>query len=475
MVDRWFGQPTHALDPLSSQRGGHMTRPAVLVLTALTGLTAFTALTGLAMLPGEGVAQQAASRSAAPDVDPRSDVLFSWNALVLTTAEAEDGFLTLKGLRTAAMLHLAAHDALNAIEPRYEAWAPVPQDAGGDPVAAVAQAAYHVAIDQYPDQQSAFEAELRRWLDTVADEPARGLGVSTGEAAAERILASREGDGWNNEAEYRWHPMGPGVYAEFAEHSGTPAGFVFGAGWATARPFALDEPDHFVSPPPPDVTSEAYAKAYAEVKSIGAHQSSARTPDQTHIAMWWKEFVESSHNRLARELAAQDNLDLWDAARMLALLEVSIYDGYVSVFHNKFLYNHWRPYTAIRWAAHDGNPDTQPDPDWTNTHGHTYAFPTYPSAHGTVCAAAMTVLASVFGEDRPFTMTIPEVDAAGPFSEKVAMDPAARDFDNFSAAAHECALSRVYLGIHFRYDSLEGERLGKRIGEYVVRERLRPR
>lgn len=449
-----------------------MTRWAVLMLTGLAGLAG---LAGLTLFPGAGVAQEAAPRNAAPGVDSHSGVLSSWNELVLTTAEEEDGFLTLKGLRTAAMLHLAAHDALNAIEPRYETWAPVPQDAGGDPIAAVAQAAYHVAIDQYPDQQSAFEAELRRWLETVDGGPERGLGVSTGEAAAERILALRDGDGWNNEAEYRWHPMGPGVYAEFAEHSGTPEGFVFGAGWATARPFALDAPDHFVSPPPPDVTSEAYATAYDEVRWLGAYESPTRTPDQTHIAMWWKEFVESSHNRLARELAADDELDLWDAARMFALLETSIYDGYVSVFHNKFLYNHWRPYTAIRWAAHDGNPDTEPDPDWTNTHRHTYAFPTYPSAHGTVCAAAMTVLASVFGEDRPFTMTIPEVDAAGPFSEKVSMDPAARDFENFSVAAHECALSRVYLGIHFRYDSLEGERLGRRIGEYVVHERFRLR
>ena len=73
---------------------------------------------------------------------------------------------------------------------------------------------------------------------------------------------------------------------------------------------------------------------------------------------------------------------------------MSIFDAYVDVFDNKFHYNHWRPYTAIRWAANDGNPDTEPDPEWTNTHRHTYAFPSYPSAHGTACAAAMTVLAT---------------------------------------------------------------------------------
>ena len=117
---------------------------------------------------------------------------------------------------------------------------------------------------------------------------------------------------------------------------------------------------------------------------------------------------------------------------MFALLNMSIYDAYISSFHNKFHYNHWRPYTAIRWAANDGNADTATDPNWTNTHQHTYAFPSYPSAHGTACAAGMTALADTFGDDYPFTMHTPEVDIAGPFSGKMLMDPPTR---SFSAAA----------------------------------------
>lgn len=71
-------------------------------------------------------------------------------------------------------------------------------------------------------------------------------------------------------------------------------------------------------------------------------------------------------------------------------------------------------------------------------------------------------------------MTTTEVDAAGPFSGKVAMDPPTRTFASFSAAARECSLSRVYLGIHFRYDSVAGVELGTRIGEHAVREYLAP-
>lgn len=426
-----------------------------------------------------------ACRESAPvgHARPRADVAIAWNALVLEVAEAEDRFLTLKGVRTAAMMHLAMHDALNAIDPRYEAYLPRDTGAaavtaararGADAEAAAAQAAFVVAVDQYPDRRGRFETELARSLEDVDDAPARTRGLEIGRAAAERILAAREGDGWDREAEYAWHPMAPGVYAEFPEHSGTPQGFVFGAGWATARPFALEAPDQFLSPPPLAIASEAYTVAYDEVKSVGRHASPDRTADQSHLAMWWKEFVESSHSRLARELAAEEQIDLWTAARLFALLEMSVFDGYVSVFHNKFLYNHWRPYTAIRWAANDGNPATEPDPDWNNTHRHTYAFPSYPSAHGTVCAAAAIVLTDTFGDDRPFSMRIPEVDAAGPLSKKVPMDPPTRRFDSFMDAAHECAMSRLYLGIHFRYDSEEGEKLGRRIGEYLIGTRLRP-
>ena len=425
--------------------------------------------------PGAGESTET-PQTAPPSAAPApADVLLAWNEKVFTAAEAEERFLTLKGLRTAALLHLAAHDALNAIEPRYETYLPRLQaEAPASPVAAAAQAAHRVAVDQYPDLQADFDTELRRWLERVPAGPARNQGVELGRAAADRVLAARRGDGWDNEAEYRWHPMAPGVYAEFAEHSGTPEGFVFGAGWATAKPFVLDRPDHFRAPPPPAIESAAYARAFAEVKAVGRFESPARTADQTHLALWWKEFVESSHNRLARELAAAEGLDLWDAARLFALLETSVFDAYVDVFENKFHHNHWRPYTAIRWAANDGNPETAPDPEWTNTHRHTYAFPSYPSAHGTACAAAMTVLADVFGDPYPFTMTIPAVDAAGPFSEKIVMDPPTRTFPSFSAAARECSLSRVYLGIHFRYDSEAGTELGTKIGQHIVAEALRP-
>lgn len=409
-----------------------------------------------------------------------ADVVVAWNERVLAVAEAEDGFLTLKGVRTAAMMHLAVHDALAAIEPRFTPYALLGARSEADPVAAANEAAYAVAVSQYPDQAEAFDAEKSRWRGGVAggvggsgagDDAAREIG----ERAAAAVLEARRDDGWDADVPYEWQPPAPGVYAEFREHSRTPEGFVFGVGWARARPFMLEAPDQFRSPPPPDVRSDAYARAFNEVKAVGARKSAVRTSDQAHQAMWWKEFVESSHNRLARELVATDDLDLPAAARLFALLNMSVFDGYVATFDNKLVHNHWRPYTAIRRASSDGNPSTAEDPDWTNLHDHTYAFPSYPSAHGTVCASAMTVLASVLGEGRPFRMTIPDVDAAGPGSGRVPMDPATRSFESFDEAAEECALSRLYLGIHFRYDSEAGVDLGRRVGAVAVSRFLRPR
>ncbi len=397
-----------------------------------------------------------------------------WNKTVLSIAEAEDGFLTLKGLRTVTMMHLAMHDALSAIDGRYKAYTFSGRPTEADPFAAAAQAAFVVAVAQYPDQQSRLAALRDRWL-RGADGVLARRGTELGDAAAAAILAARNEDRWDNQAEYQWHPMAPGVYAEFHEHSGTPKGFIFGAGWADAKGFALENSDQFRAPPPPAIDSAEYTRAFDEVKELGRFQSMSRTPDQTHIALWWKDFAENSHNRLARDLIAKEALPLVEAVRLLALLNMGIYDGYISSFDNKFHYNHWRPYTAIRWAANDGNPDTVPEETWTNTHRHTYAFPSYPSAHGTACAAAMTAFADVFGTEYAFTMSIPMVDVAGPFSGKIEMHPPSRDFESFSRAAEQCGMSRIYLGIHFRYDSVEGVKLGSAVGQNVVDHHLTPR
>jgi hypothetical protein len=405
----------------------------------------------------------------------RADVVVAWNRRLVTIAVAEDQLLTLKGARTLSMMHLAIHDALNAILPIYSAYAYTARSPDADPIAAAAQAAHDLVAHEYPKVTAELSAELAAWLDAIPAGQRKRAGQAVGAAAAAALLRIRQGDAWDAEGEYQLQPPAPGVYATFPEHSGTPPGFVFGSAWGRARPFFLQQADQFRPPPPPSIDSPAYAAAFDEVKRLGRFDSTVRTAEQTHAALWWKDFVENSMNRLAAELVQRKEVNLWRSARLFALVNASIFDGYVSSFEGKFSYNHWRPYTAIRAAADDGNPSTTADPEWDNTHHHTYPFPTYPSAHATVCAAALRHLADAFGDAERFEMTTPEVHEAGPLSPVRRMEPATRDFATFSAAASECAASRVYLGIHFRYDSDAGNQLGTHIASYAASQFLAPR
>ncbi len=399
----------------------------------------------------------------------KPDVVLQWNEKIMELAIEKDGLLTLNGVRTEAMTNVAVHNALNAIKPTYTFYKYSGNQPKANPIVASSQAAFEVAKLSFPESESELKNLLDKFIKNIPDGESKKLGIELGKKTASEILKIRNSDSWDGEADYTWHPMAPGVYAEFNEHSGTPEGFIFGSGWAAATPFMLSSQHQFRSPAPPEINSQDYTKAFNEVKDYGSTESKVRTKDQSHYAMWWKDFVEKSHNRLARELIIKEGLNLWEATRLMALLNMTAYDAYINVFDNKFHYNHWRPYTAIRWASNDGNPDTEEDKKWNNLHKHTYAFPSYPSAHGTASSAAMRVLSYTLGtgDEYTFTMTTEEVESAGPFSEKVKMDPPSRSFNSFSEAGFEASISRIYLGIHFRYDSDEGHRLGNAIGDYA--------
>ena len=249
---------------------------------------------------------------------------------------------------------------------------------------------------------------------------------------------------------------------------GTPPspGFVFGEGFSHARPFVMTSQSQFRPGPPPSIGSWSYANAYNEVKSKGRIDSTTRTADQTHLALWWTEFTDGSMNRLGRQLVDDRNLDAWRAARMFAQLNMNMFDGYVSTFEAKFYYNFWRPWTAMREGNNDGNPYTSADPNWENLIEFTPPFPTYSSAHSTVCATSARVFAHTFGNSTSFTMTT-NVFAPGSGQEF-------RSFNSFSQAALECSLSRVYLGFHFRFDSDAGKNAGLNLTNWAKYRYLEP-
>jgi hypothetical protein len=406
----------------------------------------------LFLLPArEALATQDAHRDGA--------VVAAWNQVATEAAVKHDGFQDFAvNLRALAMMHLAIHDALNAIVPLYDPYAFAARRPHADPLAAVSQAAHDVLVLAYSAQAAVFDAELERWLARVPGGRRKAAGVELGREVARAIVALRAGDGLDAPGAYQ--PRGgPGDYAFVP-----PFDFVFRPAVADARPFALRSGEQFRPPPPPALTDPAYAAAFEEVKSFGRADSSVRSDDQTHAAAWWAEFAEIGWNRIANTLVRERRLSMHRAARLFALLEIGIMDAYVAVWNAKRFYDRWRPYTAIRAADTDGNPATEPDAGWESFLVNP-PIQEYPSAHAIESAAAAEILVAALGADVSFEST----------STSAPADRPTRRFAGLRAAAAEAADSRVMAGIHFRYACDAGLEAGRELGRYVVRHQLRHR
>ena len=192
-------------------------------------------------------------------------------------------------------------------------------------------------------------------------------GVLAGEAAANAILLLRNGDGSSTPHLPYTLPAGPGVYQPTPLTPATtnpPAAPQF-AGWAKVTPFVLKSGSQFRAEPSLifNLRSSAYTRDFLEVKRVGDVNSEAaghRTADQSEIARFWPA-GGANMNAVARVIIAGRNLDLWEHARLFALINMANSDAAVTVYDTKYTYNFWRPVTAIRAAATDGNPFTTPD------------------------------------------------------------------------------------------------------------------
>lgn len=384
-----------------------------------------------------------------------SSVVVAWNKAAYEIAFAEDSFRTFKGHRTFAMMHLAMHDAVNAVAPRFRQYAFYGRDSLADAATAAAQAAHDVMLSQYPNAGPALDLELGRTLALAPNGSPSSRGRELGRQSAAAILTARRGDGWDVEGTYAYRD-------KIGAYRTTPPwnGFVAQPGFRYAKPFGLETPGQFRPSSPPALHSPEYAQAVNEVKRFGRADSRERTADQTGYAVWWMEFAEGSLNRLSRRLATEHRLSLAQAARLFALLNASIFDDYIAVWDSKYEYNHWRPYSAIREAARDGNPATTPDSAW-QPQRPTPPFPEYLSAHAAACAASFEILKRVLG-DGPFTMETITAPAGMP----------TRRFARFDDAASECADSRVRLGWHFRYATDAGLGLGRAVATYIIDHHL---
>ena len=390
-------------------------------------------------------------------VSAQADVVTDWNLTTLQVAAAA-GLNPQRQHRVAAMVHAAMHDAVNSVAPRYRAYAvQVSPSAEASIEAAAIQAAYGVLIRLLPGQAGTLDAARSSSLSSIPDGPVKEEGLAVGDAVAAQIVALRSTDGSDVEGIYTFG-SGPGEYQRTPPTFGNPSI----PAWRFVTPFVLKRGDQFRAEGPPSLSSDEWAEDFNETKRLGSADSSARTAEQTEIALCGAEPALPTWNRVARTVSAQRNTGLVENARLFALLNLAMADATIACWDSKYAYRFWRPVTAIRAADTDGNDATEADPAWTPLRP-TPLHPEYPSAHACFSGAAAEILTGLFGKDTPFS-TATSTCPVG----------VVRSYNSFRALAHEIGESRIYIGFHFRTAVRHGANLGRQVGLWTFHRSLQP-
>ena len=383
-----------------------------------------------------------------------ADMVADWNVHGVATTQTARQSPSMAA-RNLAIVHLAVFEALNSVEPRYAPYlAQLPADPASSAEAAAAAAAHQVLVRLIPEQTQVLDAALRDSLAGIAEGPAKDKGMQLGRQAAEAILGVRSNDGSAAPNTYRPYTVA-GRYVP----TGLPQGYT----WGSVRPFVLERGDQFRPPAPYPLTSAQWAKDFNEIKRMGVKVGSGRTPEQSDIARFWALTGPATYNPVARQVSQAKQLDLLDNARLFALFSMATADAAIAIFDAKYAYNLWRPITAIRNADIDENDATQLDAAW-EPFIDTPMHPEYPCAHCTFQGAAAGALEAMFG------------DAIPPFSlTSTAAPGVTRRFERLSDYVAEVIDARVFDGVHYRTSGEAGAALGRRVGEYVVQNALKPR
>ena len=408
----------------------------------------------------------------------RADPVINWNAIMLR-AIWSDATPPTQASRVEAMVAVAVYDAVDGIDPVYDFYsvpglnAQPPRHASQE-TAAIA-AAYTVLSSLYPDQKATFDAAYQASLEDVhGGKKAKADGIAWGQTVGNAVLAWRSQDGSNAHSDYQAAPPGGpiGVY-ELTPGAGLEAHGDFlpplAPQWGQVTPWAMTSADQFLPPAPPAVGSDEYAAAFNEVKSLGDTNSTTRTQDEYDYAHFWADVPGNSvtppghWDEIAEHVSLQKGLNLEENARLFALLNIGLADAGINCWEAKYIYNYWRPITAIRDPrASQINPANTSDPNWTPL-WNTPNFPSYTSGHSTFSGAASTILASIFGDITPFTIGSDD------------MPGYSRSFTSFTQAADEAGESRVVGGIHFSFDNVAGLTAGRQLGSFIAENFLLPR
>ena len=409
------------------------------------------------LLAGTTIAALAAANLApvtAETTKPVSQVV-QWNRTLLVIVRTPGAQpATIHPTRSFAIMHAAIYDAVNAIEGTHQPYlVRLGASHFASQEAAAAAAAHEVLVKLYPSFQATLDAQLQQALAPL---PSRGKadGISIGNTVADRILALRSNDGSNAQPIPYVFGNAPGDYQSTPPNFPKQPQFTH---WSRVTPFALESASQFRPGGPPRLTGDRYSDAFDQVKLLGIAGSTTATADQALTGRFWNGAIQNYWNEIAQTASLAHGLTTAQNARLFALLNLSFADGVIAFYDAKYTYNFWRPVTAIRAAAADGNPDTEADPNWLPEVGNTTPDPSYPGAHAVISAAGAEVLISFFHTDHLEFSVTSEV-----------MPGVERSFTSFPAAAEEATLSRIFAGVHFLFDLTTGQRLGSDIADFIV-------
>jgi hypothetical protein len=393
------------------------------------------------------------------------DVVLEWNEIAVTTMLAQSPAVSpFAQARFGAIVQLAVFEAVNAVTHDYQPYlGTISAPLGASAPAAAVTAAHRVLRTYFSGSATTLDARRATSLATIADSQAKTDGITTGEAAASAMIAARANDG---SAAVSFKTPGPLVPGEW--QTTTPlcpaAGGQF-LSWQYVTPFGITRAADFILDPPPALTSERYTKDYNEVKTFGAKNSTARPPDRSDVARIYRDTSPTNLlNSAARQVAGAQGRSLSENARALALLNMATNDSLLASFATKYTYNFWRPETAIRAGATDGNPKTVADRDFA-PYIDTPCFPSYPSNHASGTGGGAEVLRRMYGAGgHSINISSPKPVDAG----------IVLHYTTFKAITNDVDDARVYGGIHFRFDQEAGGRMGRDIAKYVMKHNLRP-
>ncbi|MGW4649678.1 vanadium-dependent haloperoxidase [Kitasatospora sp. NPDC004289] len=409
----------------------------------------------------------------------RTDHVIYWNNVLM------DAFRTTGGTpgplgRGGAMMNLAIYDAVNSIQQigrPYRTLVPNSRGYNGSMEAAIDQAAYSALKAAFPainfDDELNTAVSLRRPTNAINI----NRGIAIGNAAANGIITDRVGDGADDNTPYVVNNS-PGYWRPTPGSAPVP----HSPNWGKVKPFGLLSGSQFrpTSLPfgyttiPAFIASPEYAAGVDEVRRLGGATSTERTADQTEQARYWANDVNGTYKPIGHQyvqsMAVYQQQHPWvdsaASARLFAMISVAMADAAIAIWDSKFDTENdlWRPESAINFADTDNNPLTTADPNWRplsmTPQGVHFSppFPTYVSGHSGIVAAWAGAMKNYFGCDNiPFSSGTDDPNAVG----------VVRHFNSFTQAAQEKANSRLYAGVHFRWDNQAALEMGYKVAAEV--------